>query len=170
MVTMKFLSASVLILAGALGLAACASSSPSAGSHAAGTSSTTSTAGLSAQSTSSTSSTDAGASSSPSTTTPPETAAPGSPIRITSPANGASVTSPLTVTGTSTLHGQTIQLVLTDGSGNIVCQSSAVPNASGAFSATMRFAGRGQGSLAAFGSGSGGARNDLIQVPLHLAD
>ena len=170
MVGMKSLSASVLVLAAALGLAACSSSSKAAGSHQAGTSSTSSTAGLSAQSTTSTSSPGTDASSSSSTTTPPETAAPGSPIRITSPANGASVASPMTVTGTSTLHGQTIQLVLTDGSGNVLCQSSAVPNSTGGFSATMRYAGSGQGSLAAFVSGAGGARNDLIQVPLHLAD
>jgi cellulose 1,4-beta-cellobiosidase len=170
MVGMKSLSTSAFVLAAAVGLAACSSSSPSAGSHAAGTSSTTSTAGLSAQSTSSTSSAGAGASSSTSTTTPPETAAPGSPIKITSPANGAAVASPMTVSGTTSLHGQSIQLVLTDASGNVLCQSSAVPGANGSFSATMRFAGSGPGSLAAFVSGPGSARNDLIQVPLHLAD
>lgn len=168
--TMKFLSASTLVLAAAIGLAACSSSPSPAGSHSASTSTST-TEGVSAQSTSSTTSTtSASSASSSSTTTPPETAAPGSPIKILSPTNGASVASPLSVSGTSTLHGQTIQLVLTDGSGNVVCQSSATPGANGAFGATMRFAGSGRGSLAAFVSGSGGARNDLIQVPLQLSD
>lgn len=168
---MKSLSASVLLLSAAVALAGCSSSPPA--SHTSSSSSTSTTQGVTAQSPTSSAPSGTGtvASSTTSTTNPPETAPPGAPITVSSPANGATVTSPLTVTGTSRLGGQSVQLVLTDGSGNVLSSASAHPGSNGAFTATMRFAATpGPGSLAAFVSGSGGAREDLIQVPVRLSD
>ena len=157
-----------------LALGACSSGTPSA--HPAGsaiTSSTTTTAGITAQSTTSTAGSGSGSgSSTTSTTNPPETPAPGSPIRVTSPATGARVGSPLTVSGTSKLGSQAIEVQLTDGAGNMLGQAVAHPGAGGAFSVTLRFAVSqpGPGSLALFEAASGSARSDLTQVPVQLSD
>jgi len=164
--------AAVAVLLG-LALGACSSGTPSA-HHNRGATSSTTTAGVTAQSTTSTTAGSGApaASSTTSTTNPPEQAAPGAPIRVASPATGATVASPLTVTGTSKLGTQAIEVQLTDGAGNLLCQAVAHPGTGGAFSVTMRFAvsGPGPGSLALFLASSGSARSDLTQVPVQLSD
>jgi hypothetical protein len=177
---MKSLSPDLLragagLLAGAALLAAC-SSSPGPSAHSR-SSTTTSLAGVGAQATTTSTasvapgSTGTIASSTTSTTNPPE-AAGGGPITVQSPARGARIGSPLTVSGTSHLGRQAIQVVLSDGSGNPLCQATAQPSSAGSFTVTMRFAAAspGPGSLALYVAGSGGARNDLIQVAVQLSD
>jgi len=152
-------------------LGACSSGTPTA-HHATGTrTTTTTTAGVTAQSTTSTTAGAATTSSTTSTTNPPEQAAPGAPISVASPATGATVASPLTVTGTSRLGTQAIEVQLTDGAGNLLSQAVAHPGTGGAFRLTMRFAvgAPGPGSLALFVSSSG-SRSDLTQVPVQLSD
>ncbi|MHB1854423.1 MAG: hypothetical protein ACYCS2_05140, partial [Acidimicrobiales bacterium] len=58
--------------------------------------------------------------------------------------------SPLTVSGTSKLGSQAIEVQLTDGAGNLLGQAVAHPGTGGAFSVTLRFAvsRAGPGSLA----------------------
>ncbi|HUZ43538.1 MAG TPA: Gmad2 immunoglobulin-like domain-containing protein [Acidimicrobiales bacterium] len=156
-----------------LALGACSSGTPAAHRSTTGSTSTTSTTvGITAQSTTSTT---AGAGSGPSTTSttnPPETPAAGSPITVASPATGATVGSPLTVSGTSKLGSQAIEVQLTDGAGNMLCQAVAHPGSGGVFSVTLRFAVSqpGPGSLALFEAASGSARSDLSQVPVQLSD
>ncbi|MHB1446967.1 MAG: Gmad2 immunoglobulin-like domain-containing protein [Acidimicrobiales bacterium] len=163
--------ASVLL---AVALSACSSGAPSA-HHTTGANSTTTTtaAGVTPQSTTSTTAgSGVAAPSTTSTTNPPEQAAPGAPITVASPSTGATVGSPLTVTGTSKLGAQAIEVQVTDGAGNLLGQAVAHPGTGGAFSATMRFAVSqpGPGSLALFVASSGSARSDLTQVAVQLTD
>ncbi|MHB1912492.1 MAG: Gmad2 immunoglobulin-like domain-containing protein [Acidimicrobiales bacterium] len=161
-----------------MALSACSSGAPSA-HHTTGANSTTNStttttaAGVTPQSTTSTTAgSGVAAPSTTSTTNPPEQAAPGAPITVASPSTGATVGSPLTVTGTSKLGAQAIEVQVTDGAGNLLGQAVAHPGTGGAFSATMRFAVSqpGPGSLALFVASSGSARSDLTQVAVQLTD
>lgn len=88
---------------------------------------------------------------------------------VTSPGAHQTVASPVTVTGRSRLAALTVQL--TDATGTVLASATAKP-AQGTFSVTLRFATTqpGAGTLTAFVSGTGGARQDITQVPVELSD
>jgi hypothetical protein len=163
-------------LAGALALAAGAASCSSSGSA---PRSTATTPGRSAVTTStaaptpgpggSTTTTAAAPRSATTSTTNPAAATTGGAIVITSPHAGQTVVSPMVVTGRSTVATVTVQL--SDAGGNELA-SAVVRPAGGRFSVTMRFAtaSPGAGTLTAFDTGPGGARQDIATVPVQLSD
>ena len=88
---------------------------------------------------------------------------------ITSPHAGQTVVSPTVITGRSTVA--TVTLQLSDAGGNVLA-SAVVRPAGGQFSVTMRFAtaSPGAGTLTAFDTGPGGARQDIATMPVQLSD
>jgi hypothetical protein len=73
------------------------------------------------------------------------------------------------VTGRSRVATVTIQL--SDASGTVLAGAVVRPSG-GQFSATMRFAttSPGPGTVTAFDTGPGGARQDIATVPVQLSD
>jgi len=102
-------------------------------------------------------------------TTNPAVATSGGAIVISSPHSGQTVFSPVIVTGRSRVSSVTVQL--SDASGTVLASTIVRPSG-GQFSATVRFAttSPGAGTLTAFDTGPGGARQDIATVPVQLGD
>ena len=98
-------------------------------------------------------------------------------IVVTSPHSGDTATSPLRVTGTADVFEATFQVEILDSNGTVLVHQTVHATSGtgtrGTFDTTLRFATQhpGPGSLLAYDlSAKDGSRQDLVRVPLNLAD